>query len=218
MDIQCVRSRKHTLHKEPVCRLTCALLGCAQKPIEFLWKKEKKGKERSVELWFGSRNQACVRRIMELNWPDILILAKEKSPSNLWRIGRSQHSPPSGREALEPIRASSPDLPLAPGTVPQSSRTVFAYSIRNAPTFVNTGVRALRVQVQYNGLLVGEPGMAKLMIRYVFHNFERTRNLMLVMLVCFDSCCITSVSPVLLEYLYVLGGMGKPRINAAVAL
>ena len=38
---------------------------------------------------------------------------------------------------------------------------------------------SLRVQAQYNELLVGEPGIAKVIIRRVFRNFKRTRKLML---------------------------------------
>ena len=95
-------------------------------------------------------------RIMQPNWPDTLILAREKESIQPLALGQSQHSPPSGREAPKPIRGSSTDLPSLP-----------------------VQCSSLRVQVQDNGLLAGEPGMAKVIIRHVFHNFKRTRKLML---------------------------------------
>ena len=82
---------------------------------------------------------------MQLSSPDTQTFSEGKCPSNSCCIGQSEHRPLNGGETLGPIRGSSADLPFIPDAA------------------------------QFNGWLVIEPGMAKLIMRHVFHNIESTK-------------------------------------------
>ena len=68
--------------------------------------------------------------------------------------------------------------------------------------------------MQYDGRSVAEPWMAKLIIRHMFHNFERNKECVLSHT---SSRYIPSTYLALFLLEYVLEAMGKSRINPMVA-